>query len=209
MAKQKGASVNLDSFLDIMTCLVGVLVLIIILTGLDASQIRMLIPTPMQYESDKQPIFIEARGNQLYRIPLQELQQLADDGIRDLGARAEGSMERLMRLLQEIELGTDGYIIDLSYFMVGQFAVRPQEGIPGYELVDWERETVRDWFGAILNGMNPEEQMIAFLVRDDSFDVFKRARHLAWTQNADVSYELLDADEPIRIGMMGQALRPQ
>jgi hypothetical protein len=209
MAKQKGASVNLDSFLDIMTCLVGVLVLIIILTGLDASQIRMLIPTPMQYDSDKRPIFIEARGNQLYRIPLLELQQLADEGLRDLGILADGSMERLMRLLQEIELGTDGYLIDLSYFMVGQFAVRPVGEPSGYGLIDWEKETARDWFGSILSNMNLEEELIAFLVRDDSFDVFKRARHLAWTQNADVSYELLDADEPIRFGMLGQAIRPQ
>jgi len=188
---------------------VGVLVLIIILTGLDASQIRMLIPTPMQYESDKRPVFIEARGNRLYRIPILELQQLADEGVRDLGRRAEGNMQRLMQLMQEIELGTEGYQIDLSYFMVGQFAIRAIDGPLGYELIDWENESPRDWYGSILSNLNPEEELIAFLVRDDSFDVFKRARHLAWTQNAAVSYELLDADEPIRFGMLGKALRPQ
>jgi hypothetical protein len=204
-----GASVNLDSFLDIMTCLVGVLVLIIILTGLDASQIRVLIPTPMEYETDKRPIFIEARDDQLYRVPVGELQQLADQGLQQLSDEARGNMERLMQLMQEIELGTGGYRIDLSYFMVGQFAIMPLPDVPGYTLPDWSEEGPDDWYGRILEGMNKEEEMLTFIVRDDSYSVFKRARHLAWNQKADVAYQLLDPEEPLKFGLMGQQARPQ
>ena len=44
---------------------------------------------------------------------------------------------------------------------------------------------------------------LAFLVRDDSYTVFKRARALAWNQKAEVSYELLDTQAPIKFGLGG------
>ncbi len=207
--KSKGASVNLDSFLDIMTCLVGVLVLIVILTGLDAMQIRVLIPTPMEYDSDKRPIFIEARNNQLFRIPLEELQRAADQALREISRESAGDLERMLRLMHEVRSGNEHYRIDLSFFTVGQFALRPVHEAEGYPLLHWDRESSRDWFGSILARINRDDEMITFLVRDDSYDVFKRARHLAWHQKVDVSYELLDVQEVIKFGLLGQRSRPQ
>ncbi len=205
----KGASVNLDSFLDIMTCLVGVLVLIIILTGLDAAQIRVLIPTPMMYDSDKRPIFVEARNNQLFLIPVDELQEMADNAVQELSRAAGGNPERMLAGIQTIDAATDAHRLDLSYFMVGQIGIMPVEGAQGYALRDWANETSRDWFGQILAAMDPEQDMLAFMVRDDSFEVFKLARHLAWLSNVDVAYELLSMREPIRFGLLGQRVRPQ
>jgi hypothetical protein len=43
--------INLDSFLDILTCLQGVLILVIISTGIDAAQTKVLIPTPIERRS--------------------------------------------------------------------------------------------------------------------------------------------------------------
>lgn len=209
MAKARGASVNLDSFLDIMTCLVGVLVLIIILTGLDAAQIRVLIPTPMQYDSPKRPIFIEARNNQLFLIPLEEFQAKADAEIRRISEEARGDMGRVLSLIGDSALETDDYLLDLTFFMVGQFGLRPRPGVEGYDLTNWEDETRHDWFGQIIYEMDLEEQMLSFLVRDDSFDVFKVARHLAWLSDIDVAYELLDMEDVIRFGFLGLRPRPQ
>ncbi len=206
----KGSSVNLDSFLDIMTCLVGVLVLIIILTGLDAAQIQVLIPTPMEFDTHKRPIFIEARNNQLFRIPVEDLQRQVDAAVRNISRDAAGSgVERLMGLMQELDIRTDQHQVDLTYFMVGQFGVVPIEGASGYELRNWREETSRDWFGSILSNLNPEEEFLAFLVRDDSFEVFKIARHLAWVSNVAVAYDLLSMRETMRFGMLGQRMRPQ
>ncbi len=85
MAKaRRGASVNLDSFLDIMTCMLGVLILIILLTGLDASQIKVLIPTPLEMRSDKRSIFIECRDDQLFLLPAAELRDMAESAMKDL-----------------------------------------------------------------------------------------------------------------------------
>ncbi len=206
--KSGGSSVNLDSFLDIMTCLVGVLVLIIILTGLDAAQIRVLIPTPMEYDTDKRPIYIEARNNQLFRVPVTELQAEVDTAMRRLSDEAVGNMDRLLILMQDLDLQYGGYMVDLSYFLMGQFGVLPLAGTEGYALRDWSLETGRDWYGSILENLDPEEEFLSFIVRDDSFEVFKVARHLAWMAEVDVGYELLSWDEPIRFGVTGLRARP-
>lgn len=207
--KDSGSSVNLDSFLDIMTCLVGVLVLIIILTGLDAAQIRVLIPTPMQYETDKRPIFIEARNNELFRVPVTELQEQAEAATRQLVGEAGSGVERVLAAMQDMNNVVGDYQLDLTYIMVGQYGARLVDGASGYRLDNWQRETAQDWFGRILADMDKETEMLSFLVRDDSFEVFKIARHLAWVSGAEVGYELLPLDEPIRFGMLGQRVRPQ
>jgi len=207
--KSQGASVNLDSFLDIMTCLVGVLVLIIILTGIDASQIKVLIPTPMERDTEKRPLFIETRNNELYLLPLEELQGIANETLRTISQESRGQIDVMLQKISEANVGNDVYRLDLTFALVGMFAIRATQGVPGYPLADWERETSRDWFGAILNNIDSETDMITFLVRDDSFDVFKRARHLAWKLGVDVSYELLAIDEPIKFGLQGSRSRPQ
>ena len=201
--KDRGASVNLDSFLDIMTCLVGVLVLIIILTGVDASQIKMLVPTPMGVKSDKRPIFIECRGNRMFHIPIEEINERANEELRNQARLVKGDTRKLMERLATASVETDSYLVDLTYALLAQFALKPKYGAPGYELADIKQEGPQDWFGAILSKVNPEEEMVTFLVRDDSFEVFKKARALAWVQQIKCSYELLDERDPLKFGLGG------
>lgn len=207
MGKKSGgdAAINLDSFLDIMTCLVGILVLIIILTGVDASQIKVLIPTPIEnVESEANPIIIEARNNQLFLVPYNELVRLANGALEEISEKAQGKPEELLRLISKADVKTDIYSIDLAYALAGQIAVRPLQNSQGYSITDPNQETESTWFGRILAGMNYDEEVLTFLVRDDSFEVFQLARHIAWTQKAPVSYELLDQDEPITFGLQGR-----
>lgn len=202
--KNKGASINLDSFLDIMTCLVGILVLIIILTGVDASQIKVLIPTPIQNrELDANPIFIEARNNELFLIPLDELREMASKAMRDISEQANGQMEKVLALTSTTEVKNDIYSIDLTQNFAGQLAIYPIQTSKGYSLKNYLNEDENGWLGKIIGGMDKEREMLTFLVRDDSFQVFKHARAVAWSQKVQVSWELLSHDEPIKFGMFG------
>ena len=83
----------------------------------------------------------------------------------------------------------------------------------GYPLADnyaaKKEETSEDWYGNIIANFNKEDQMLAFIVRDDSFRVFKIARALAWMERIDVSYELLPQTEQIRFGIFGERPTPQ
>lgn len=55
-----------------------------------------------------------------------------------------------------------------------------------------------------LQSLEPATQFICFLVRPDSFDVFRKARKEAWEQGLDISCELQDASGPFAIGIEGK-----
>ena len=203
--KDRGDAVNLDSFLDIMTCLVGVLVLIIILTGVDASQIKMVIPTPIGRPTDMRPIFIECRGERLFSIPVAEINEKCENRLREIAREVQGESGLLLERLATETVTTDAYSVDLTYTLVAQFALSPIPGVEGYALTNWRKEGADDWFGAILAKVDKKEERVTFLVRDDSFKVFKDARKLAWSQNIECSYELLDKNDPIKFGLGGAA----
>lgn len=201
--KKRGQGVVLDSFLDIMTCMLGVLMLIILLTGVDAAQIKVLIPTPIAHSSDKKQLFIECREDQLFLVPVAELRQLAQKELNDISQEAGGDMTQLLSRLAESSARTAEYKVDLTYALLGKFAIVSLPGAKGYRLLDTSKEKATDWYGRILTTLDGEKEMLTFLVRDDSFTVFKRARGLAWARKIEVSYELLDSEEPVKFGLGG------
>jgi len=202
--KKRGAAVVLDSFLDIMTCMLGIIIFIILLTGVDASQIKVLIRTPLQRMTDKTPVYIECRHDELFLVPVLDLRDLAKTELSEVARSAKGNTATMLKLLAEASAETDAYRVDLTYALLGQFAIVPREGTEGYQLRDMSKEMSTDWFGRILTGLDPEKEMLTFLVRDDSYDVFKRARALAWARKVDVSYELMDVRAPIKFGLGGE-----
>lgn len=204
MGKRKRAqAVVLDSFLDLMTCMLGVLMLIILLTGVDAAQIKVLIPTPIAHSTDKKPVFVECREEQLFAVPLAELRQLAQAELNKISKEAKGDTAQMLKQLANASAKTEFYQVDLTYALLGQFAIIPVPDAKGYLLQDVAKERATDWYGRILTGLNSEKEMLSFLVRDDSYDVFKRARGLAWARKIEVSYELLDSQAPIKFGLGG------
>jgi len=207
--RTRGASVRLDSFLDIMTCLVGVLVLIIMLTGIDAAQIQVLIPTPLGHATDRRQIIIECRNNMLYRIALDKIREKAVEALDEISDEAGGDMIKVMQLLAERRGRGGGYELDLTHALSGHVALVPVPGEEGYALRSIETETPDKWFGRILAHLDPKEEMLTFLVRDDSYAVFKRARALAWQKKIEVAYELLDARDVIRFGPGGELVLAQ
>ncbi len=76
----------------------------------------------------------------------------------------------------ECEVRHGGYTADLEYTLLGQWAISPIQSSDGYELLHMERETPTNWYGSILAAMDKDTQMLNFIVRDDSYNVFKRAR---------------------------------
>lgn len=199
----RGSPIVLDSFLDIMTCMLGVLMLIILLTSIDASQIKVLIPTPFAHRTDKMPLYLECRGDRLFLVPVMDLRKKAEETIKRIAAEAQGDVVAVLSRLTEERPRVENYEADLTYALAGQIALVLAEGAKGYALADVARETEADWFGRILVGLDKEKEMLTFLVRDDSFDVFKKARGLAWARKVEVSYELLDQGEPIKFGLGG------
>lgn len=201
MARRKrGDSVSLDSFLDILTCLQGVLMLIIITTGIDAAQTKVLVKTPLNLAGDYRPIYIECRNQQLFNIKPDAIRDAVIAKQREIAqTTTRGDAASLLRTISETEISVEDYVVDLRYLMVNQLAVRPKEDAVGYSIGDPASETPETWFGRIVDNMDVENEKVHFFVRDDSFEAFKRARIKAWTDQIKVSYELIARDAPIRL----------
>ena len=60
-----------------------------------------------------------------------------------------------------------------------------------------------------LGSFDSESQYICFLVRPDSFDIFREARTAAWNQRLGVSCELQGESAPLAIGDDGHLLFPE
>ncbi len=207
--KAEEASISMDSFLDILTCLVGVLMLIIILTSIDASQTKVLIPTPMSQKTDKKLMFVECRNNQLFPIPLEEIQDQVDAEFVKLDQTLSGDPEEMKEALRNLSFETENYVVDSSYALVGQYAITPKLTSQGDDLSGVNMQTidgvvVPGWFGKMLDEADPKSDIITFLVRDDSFKVFRKARALAWLKKIQVAYELFSVNDPIIFGLGGE-----
>jgi len=203
----KSADINLDSFLDIMTCLVGVLVLILILTSLDAGQIKVLIMTPMDRETTKQQVYIECRSNELFYIDLPGLRQKVRTALDTEAPKYieqySDRMVGLMNAYQKLDVQDDNYKVILTYSMLDQMGLQLKSGVSGYTIQAFGSEKPTDWYGKILTSIDAEKQLLSFKVRDDSYRMFKLARALAWHAKVDVMYELLDVNDPLRFPLGG------
>ncbi|HAL91520.1 MAG TPA: hypothetical protein DCM68_00645 [Verrucomicrobia bacterium] len=201
---------DLSSFTDLMTCILGVLVLIILLTGIDASQITVLVATPKEMTSDdKSPVFFECRKNQLFHISLEEIKKACDDKTEELRERVAGDEAEFLKQSAQTVMEVGGQRLDYTYALMGKYMLLPIPEAEGYELKNFAEETDDKWFGSRVAKIDRSTQFICFFVRPDSYKVFQNARQLAWMKNISVACELQDEKNPIMIGPGGERMYMQ
>ncbi len=205
-----GPAMDLSSFTDLMTCILGVLVLIILLTGIDASQITVLVATPKEMQGDdKSPVFFECRHNQLFHISIDELKKVCDAKTEELKDKVNGDESEFLKQASQTMLELNGQKLDYTYALMGKYVLLPIPDAEGYTLESQLKETADMWFGSRLANIDPDTQFICFLVRPDSYRVFQRARNMAWIRNINVACELQDERNPIMIGPGGERMYMQ
>ena len=202
-----GPSMDLSSFTDIMTCILGVLVLIILLTGIDASQITVLVATPKEMTADdKSPVFFECRKNELFQISIDELKKACDAKTEELRDKTKGDETEFLKQAAQTMLEVEGQKVDYTYALMGKYVLLPIPEAEGYAFTRQAEETPDKWYGSRLAAIDPNTQFICFLVRPDSYRIFQRARNLAWIKNINVACELQDEKNPIMIGPGGDRI---
>lgn len=206
----KGPEMDLSSFMDIMTCILGILILIILLTGIDASQITVLVSTPKELTGDdKSPVFFECRNKSLFHISLDSLKKAVDTKTEDLRQRVQNDENEFLKIAAQTQLEVEGQRLDYTYALMGRYVLFPIADAEGYRFERYLREKNDMWYGSRLAGIDPQTQFICFFVRPDSFKVFQQARALAWLRGIDVSVELQDERNPIMIGPGGDRIYAQ
>jgi len=200
VAKSKGPSINLDSFLDILTCLQGVLILVIISTGIDAAQTKVLIPTPIERISTKKPIYMECRGDLIYPMDIAALGRDAKSKITQMTVAAGGDQMKLLQAMTETRVMNDYYEVDLSYYMLGQLVIKPRKDAvtPGFALEERATMGSDNFMTRALKNIDFEKERVVLVVRDDSFNVFKVAQRLCFLVKVEVVVQIYDVREPLR-----------
>ena len=189
---------NLDSFLDILTNTVGVLMFIGLFVSLLAVEAGTIIRTPLRSQTSKYPQFFEVRNNQVFYLNDPQL----EDKIREINAtiptcsiedipnnipsylysfylqkieRYDRCMRYRNSRLENFYYDNDDYIVTFTQQGSRQYqAIPSSQGVTIKELRNIESE-----FSQTLQKLSPESNYIAFLVRPDSFAAFRAARQEA------------------------------
>ncbi|HIK37799.1 MAG: hypothetical protein NZ901_12650 [Geminocystis sp.] len=214
-------SQNLDSFLDILTNTVGVLMFIGLFVSLLAVESGRTIRTPLRKETSKTPKFFELRNNQVFLISAPEIEEKIDELIASLPScempeigrdTPEYMYEYYLRKAQEYQLCMNSRLERIKNFYVdnGKYIVTIGEngGIVFQPRKDVSGETIEE-FVNFLKQLNPRENYIAFIVRPDSFRVFRKARQTAWNLGFDVGWEPLEYDSVLVFGSGGREVGVQ
>ncbi len=205
---------NLDSLMDILSCLVGVMLFLVIYTVLElgATAFQVTIPVPLDRPSDSRRVLVLANGGTIrvldsYRpvadlttgieaVPLAQtyeyVRQVNLSPPTDAHFRYALEYDEEMGLLQ----GPD------SAFTI-EIAELPGEVGESLAELDETSEYVR-----LLDELDPEEVWVEFGVDGASLDAFRRARDLAEQRGFATRWAPLVLEFPVRYTFTPEADGP-
>jgi len=206
--KKKGEpELLIVSFCDIVTVSTAAILFVVVIAVQEAVKIPVFRPTPRAVPSDKQAMFFECRGNEVYYIDKDGLDTQVAKLLSTVGAVRSGDLQQFLKVVQGQEVGNAYYKVMPSYLLTAIMALEPRPEVHGEGVEQVEIATNR--YQAALSQLDSKTQYVAFLVRDDSFVAFREARKVADKMGFDTGWELLAADEPIKFGAGGQAIQTQ
>lgn len=141
----------------------------------------------------------ECRGKQVFIIDKDGLDAQVAKLLSTLNPDLKGGdRNQFLQAIQGKEIGNLNYKVNLTYLQVGRVALEPRADALGENSEQVEKPDGK--FQTMLSQLDPKQDSISFLVRDDSFDVFRKARLIANRHGFNTGWELLGADEPIKFG---------
>jgi biopolymer transport protein ExbD len=207
--KKKGEpEMLIVSFCDIVTITTAAMFFAMLITVQEAVKIPVFRPTPRAVPSNKQPVFFECRADQLFYIDKEGLDTQVANLLNTLSPNVRGGdIASFLKIVQGQEVGNEYYKVNPNYLLAAVVALEPRAGVQGETAEHLDKPSGK--FQSVLSQLNPKNQYIAFLVRDDSFDVFRKGRLVADKSGYNTGWELLGADEPIKFGSGGAQILSQ
>lgn len=216
---------NLDSFLDILTNTVGVLMFISLFITLITVESSTVVRTPLVSNSKKTPRFFEIKENRITYVDDQAidaqianlLKSLPSCEVPDLSKNSniydyqsylyqlenyEKCRLIMIDRLSNFQGTTDYYRV--KFIENGSLLYQPLETVQGE--LSKEINEPESTFNQTLKSLNPQKDYLAFIVRPDSFSAFRTARKEAWEQGFEVGWEPLTSDTPIVFSSGGRAV---
>ena len=158
--------------------------------------------------SNKQAEFFECRNNQVFYIDKPNLDSQVEKMLTAISPDMRSrDLNGFLKVIQSAQVGNEFYTVNHNYLMTAIIAIEVRPGVAGEPVT-----TIPDpngKFQKTLGKWNTNERHIAFMVRDDSFQVFRLAREICEKLGFDVGWELLGEGEPIKFGAGGTAISVQ
>jgi hypothetical protein len=203
-ARPRPQAQNLDSFLDIMTNTVGVLVFVLLFVTLAAADATILVRTPLRASTDKEPVFFEVVDGRVIHIET------------DVGdAKVQAYMKSLPRInwynyawvldrIDAFSTSTGNYAVDFSGGLGVRYRAREGAGESAKVVKDSASAYQR-----VLKAMDPEKEYLAFIVRPDGLEAFRAARKVAARRGLESGWEPFAAGRDITFASRGREVGVQ
>jgi len=196
------------SFCDIVTITTAAMFFAMLITVQEAVKIPVFKPTPRAKITSKQGVFFECRTNELFFVDKAGLDDQVEKLMSTLNPSIRGGdLESFLKAIQGQEVGNAYYKVDPRYLLVGRMGLEAKPGVAGETVTELDGQISE--FRKTLSKLDKNQQYIAFLVRDDSFNMFRKARKVADEAGFDTGWELLGIDEAIKFGEGGTAIATQ
>jgi hypothetical protein len=194
--KKEGPELLLVSFCDIVTVTMSSLFMALLIVIDQSSKTPALRHTPIAQAVTNMPVYFECRANQVFPIDRAKLAEALKNMTNSVakapgGSNTLSSLSGLGQLMMQ-DVGNEYYQIDTRYLLLGQMALLPRTNATGIKSAD-----ITNKFGAVIAPINKYNQYLVFLVRDDSFLAFRKARDVAVKSGFLSGWEYLGREEPI------------
>ena len=209
--KNTQASQNLDSFLDILTNTVGVLMFISLFVTLIATgstpKTKVTIQTPLASSTDKNSLWFEIKNNKVSYLDLRQVREKELELTGNLpncnkpaaggdSSNYESCLLSVLGRQNNFSVSTNNYQVRTVEEGVS-LEFKPISGQVGETTTQLAANGSE--FKQVLGEFNTNEDYIIFIVRPDSFETFRAARKQAWDAGYEVGWEPHPVNETIKI----------
>lgn len=201
---------NLDSFLDILTNTVGVLIVVLMFVVLSAADASILVRTPLRTDTEKDARIFEVRGDRVIHVEVDQVSESFRQFRNGLPEIDLWNVYHVARRIDNFTTSTENYRVDVVGSVLGGgigLRYRARSAEVGTPLEEIKSDSVE--YLHVLSRLDPEENYVAFLVWPDGIEAFRAARDLATRRGIQSGWEPLSGDDEIIFGSNGRTIGVQ
>lgn len=211
------ALLNLDSFMDIVTNVIGVLFFVLVYASLMAINVKTsaapppviakveahsTLTTPILSKGNTKPIVMTCIEGKVVYPRMEDLMDRVEKVIQsvlpDMALRDMSQLETIRARVEEQGIRSQNYEVHFQNTALRFTPVADYHGDSATALQDPDSQ-----FRQALAGLNANQHHIFFIVDADSFDVFQTARKVAKDSGFKCGWEPKEKAAPILVGLTG------
>lgn len=202
-------SLGLDSFLDIVTNVIGFLVLVALLAAVGSQHMSVSLDPPIlrQPPAGTSRVLFECRDSRVVRVDEANINQSIKEQIQQRRPQSGAKITAadVSAILHEADAGDQYYRVRAEVGNDGELVriFEPRSSRQGETLEGLDRPSSQ--FSSLVRGLDPKKKYAFFIVRPDSFEVFRRARKIARDHGLAVGWDPLESNVPMRFSKSGKS----